>query len=343
MGEDPGREHVEVVGAHVVAVLRERAGLQRRNRQHERAGRDALQNAGVVASRLGDIDEGLPHGRRDVDLVLDDLASVENLGARNPRQHVARTGANLLEVFEDRELSGAVDVYHPDLEEEAVELRAGQRERSGQIERVLRGDDEEEVVELARLVVDRRLLLGHRLEQRGLHLGRGPVDLVGEHDVREDRSGSEEEAVRIRVEDARSRDVRRQQVWRELDTADRDDLIVRHIIDDAITERLGEGRLSGSRIILEEHVTVGEDRGDDQLDYVVASEDRPAQSIPDAVNDPVRALEVFDRRRQRVRDVFALVELEVSVHCGNRHRDCRKENGLSIPAIRRDRFVDEES
>jgi len=34
---------------------------------------------------------------------------------------------------------------------------------------------------------DRHLALGHHLEQRRLHLGRGPVDLVGQHDVGEDR------------------------------------------------------------------------------------------------------------------------------------------------------------
>jgi hypothetical protein len=34
---------------------------------------------------------------------------------------------------------------------------------------------------------DGHLLLGHDLEQRGLHLGRRTVDLVGQHEVREDR------------------------------------------------------------------------------------------------------------------------------------------------------------
>jgi hypothetical protein len=38
---------------------------------------------------------------------------------------------------------------------------------------------------------DGHLALLHRLEQRRLHLGRRAVDLVGEHDVGEDRAGLE--------------------------------------------------------------------------------------------------------------------------------------------------------
>ena len=39
-----------------------------------------------------------------------------------------------------------------------------------------------------RLVADRDLALLHHLEQRALDLGRGPVDLVGEQEVREHRA-----------------------------------------------------------------------------------------------------------------------------------------------------------
>ena len=84
--------------------------------------------------------------------------------------------------------SSASGIAERRLHEEAVELRLGQRERALVLDRVLGRDDEERVVEPARLAVDRHLLLGHRLEQRGLRLRHRAVDLVDEHDVREDRA-----------------------------------------------------------------------------------------------------------------------------------------------------------
>jgi hypothetical protein len=108
-------------------------------------------------------------------------------------------------------------VLHDQLEEEAVELRRGQRVGAREVERVLRRDHEEELVERVAGVVDGDLLLAHGLEHRGLHLGRGAVDLVGQHHVREQRPRAEHEALRLHVEDVGARDVAGQQVRRELD------------------------------------------------------------------------------------------------------------------------------
>ena len=77
------------------------------------------------------------------------------------------------------------------LEEEAVELRLGQRERPLVLDRVLGREQEERVGQRARLAVDRHLLLRHRLEQRGLRLRHRAVDLVDQDDVREDRARPE--------------------------------------------------------------------------------------------------------------------------------------------------------
>src|SRR5262249_51356643 len=63
----------------------------------------------------------------------------------------------------------------------------------------------------------RDLALLHRLQQRGLGLGRGPVHLVGDHDAGEDRSRPEREGGRRAVEHHRAHDVRGHQVGRELD------------------------------------------------------------------------------------------------------------------------------
>ena len=83
---------------------------------------------------------------------------------------------------------------HVDLEEEAVQL--GLRERVGafHLEGVLGGEHEERFREGVLLLRDGDSVLLHRLEEGALRLGRGAIDLVGKHQVGEDRSGLEAEA-----------------------------------------------------------------------------------------------------------------------------------------------------
>ena len=68
-----------------------------------------------------------------------------------------------------------------------------------------------------RVTVGRHLLLLHRLEQRGLRLRRGAIDLVGEEKIREDGTRLEAEDRVSLVVDRRARDVGGHQVGRELD------------------------------------------------------------------------------------------------------------------------------
>ena len=75
-----------------------------------------------------------------------------------------------------------------DVEHEPVELRFGQRIGPLLLDRVLGRQHEERVGQLVPLAADGHLPLLHRLEQRRLGLGRGAVDLVGQHDVGEDRA-----------------------------------------------------------------------------------------------------------------------------------------------------------
>jgi hypothetical protein len=170
-------------------------------------------------------------------------------------------------------------------------------------------DDEEEVVEGAGPVVDRGLLLGHGLEEGGLDLGRSAVDLVGEHDVGEHRARPEEEPVRVGVEDGRARHVRGQEVWRELDPAPGDDVVLGDVVDDGVAERLGQGRLARSGVVLEQDVAVGQQGDDDQLDDVVAAPYRGPEPVAEALEHAVRPLEIADGRRFFVGDVLALFEI----------------------------------
>ena len=110
-------------------------------------------------------------------------------------------------------LVGGVD---GDLEEEAVELRLGQRVGALVLDRVLGGHHHEAIAERAGGAVGGDLALLHRLEQRGLGLRRGAVDLVGEQRVGEDRPRPELELGAVRAPHAGADDVRGEQVGGEL-------------------------------------------------------------------------------------------------------------------------------
>ena len=89
-----------------------------------------------------------------------------------------------------------------------------------------------------------------RLEQRRLGLGRGPVDLVADHDVREDRPGLELELAPFLVVGVDPGDVARQQVGRELNAP--------HRAVDGPGEGLGEHRLADAGHVLDEQVPFGQ-------------------------------------------------------------------------------------
>ncbi len=71
-----------------------------------------------------------------------------------------------------------------------------------------------------RLAVDADPPLLHRLQQRGLGLGRRAVDLVGQHEAGEHRAVAEAELALADVEDVGADDVAGQQVGRELDAVE---------------------------------------------------------------------------------------------------------------------------
>ena len=108
-------------------------------------------------------------------------------------------------------------IAHRDAHEEAIDLRLGQRVGALEIDRVLRREDQEGEGQLEAVAFDRDLALLHRFEQRRLRLGGSAVDLVGEHDVREDRAGAQAERPVARREHVGAGDVGGQQIGGELD------------------------------------------------------------------------------------------------------------------------------
>jgi hypothetical protein len=156
--------------------------------------------------------------------------------------------------------------------------RRRKRIRPFLLDRVLRREHEERLGESIRLSGRRHRMLLHRLQQRGLRLRRRAVDLVGEDDVREDRSVHElEDAAPGRVillEQLRPRDVRRHQVRRELHARERQ--------LERLRDRLHEQCLREPWNADEQRVSAGEQRRDEVVDDVVLAHDPPADLLDEA-------------------------------------------------------------
>ena len=187
---------------------------------------------------------------------------------------------------------GRVAERQPD--HEAVDLRLGQRIRALVLDRVLRREHEERPRELVRGRLDRDLALLHALEQAGLGLRRGAVDLVHQHDVGEDRAGPELEARLALVVDLRADDVRGQQVGGALHA--------RELAVDRARERARQGGLADARVVLDEDVPLAQHRHGQVLEDFVADLDRLADVVRDAAGNGYRGVDL--RLRQALGDGF---------------------------------------
>ena len=136
--------------------------------------------------------------------------------------------------------------------------------------------------------VDRDLVLRHRFEQRRLRLWHGAVDLVDEHDVREDRAGPELELPLALVVDRQPGHVRRLQVRRALDPRRRRTL-------DRLGDRARQHRLRRPRNVLEQHVTPTDQGGQDELDLVALAVDDRLDVLEKPIGRGHRALKAIGR------------------------------------------------
>ncbi len=82
----------------------------------------------------------------------------------------------------------AIGIIHHDVEQEAVQLRLGERVGSLLLDRVLRCHDEKKGRQGARLVTHTDLTFAHGFQERALHFCRCPIDFIGEDEVAEDRA-----------------------------------------------------------------------------------------------------------------------------------------------------------
>src|SRR5207302_7676566 len=121
-----------------------------------------------------------------------------------------------------------------------------------------------------------------------------PVDLVDEHEVREDRPGPEVELAALRIEDGQARDVGRLQVRRALDPRARRP-------GDAADERAGEDGLRRAGGVLEEDVAATGEGREDELDLVPLAADDGGDVVEEALRRVGRELEGRVRLVEKVR------------------------------------------
>ena len=224
---DAVTEHVVADGAdvfrnHVAAALDEGVGLGSHGEADAGARRCSARNHLLEVLELVLLGEsGGEHDVDDVALdllvhvdVLDHLTGADDVVGLEQtvglREALGKVGAH------DKLLLVLLGVVDDHLEHEAVDLRLGQRIGSLLLYRVLRGHHKERLRQLVGGVADGHLALLHGFEQRALHLGRGAVDFVGQHEVGEDGALLDHELLGLLAVDERAQQVGRQEVGGEL-------------------------------------------------------------------------------------------------------------------------------
>ena len=186
------------------------------------------------------------------------------------------------------ELPGATGVSHRHADQEAVELGLGKRKGALVFDRVLGGEDDEWLGQRMRHAVDGDLALLHRLQQRGLGLRRGAVDLVGEDELGHDRAGPVFEATRLLVEDIDPGHVAGEEVRRELDALEG--------AADRARDRFGEHRLADPGDVLDQDVTAAE-QGDEHEEHLVPlANDDSLDVIADQARDSLDSAGIHQLR-----------------------------------------------
>ncbi len=164
------------------------------------------------------------------------------------------------------------------LHEETVPLRLGQRVDAFALDGVLGGEHQERVGHRISDAADGNVAFGHGLQQGGLHLGRRPVDLVGQDQVGEDRPELDVEPLGGRSVHPGADQVGGDQIRGELQA------------DEAAAHHPGQGlggqRLGQARGPFQQAVAPGQQAHHQPLDHAVLADDdalhleeRPFQQI----------------------------------------------------------------
>ena len=206
------------------------------------------------------------------------LEDLERVGVEDRADRGGRPERTL----HDGGLLGGAGIADDDLHHEPVDLRLGQRVGALGLDRVLGRHHEERAGHRVALAADRDLALLHDLEQRGLDLRRGAVDLVGEQEVAEHRAQLGVEVAGRRAVDPGADEVRGDEVGRELDAPERG---VEGLGEGADRERLGE---AGDA--LEQQVAAGEQGDEHALEHRVLADDHAPDLEQDGLGGRARVV-----------------------------------------------------
>ena len=155
------------------------------------------------------------------------------------------------------------------MQQEAIELRLGQRIRALLLDRVLRRHDHEQRRQRVGHGADGDLPLAHRFEQRRLHFGRRAVDLVGEHEVVEQRPLPEHERAVLRPIDLGAREIGGQEIRRELQAME--------VAFDAVAQDFDRARLRKPGRAFDEQVAVAQERDEHAIQQPFLADDETFQ------------------------------------------------------------------
>ena len=145
------------------------------------------------------------------------------------------------------------------------------------LDRILRGQHEERRRQRVGGVPDRHLHLLHRLQERGLDLGRGAVDFVRQDDVGEQRSFARHELSVLLVVDHRADQVGGKKVGRELDALE--------LRFDDIRQRLHRQRLGQAGDPFQQQVTTAQKADQQPVQERLLADDDLAHLAQDLVDE----------------------------------------------------------
>ena len=154
-----------------------------------------------------------------------------------------------------------VGIAQAQAHEEAIELRLGQREGAFILDGILRGQHGERTRHSVTDAAHGDLAFFHAFQQRGLRLGRGPVDLIGEHNLGHNGSRPVLKGAGVLVVDLHAGHIAGQEVGRKLNALERG--------ADRAGQGFGQHRLAHAGYVFDQHVAGRQHRGEHQVDGAV--------------------------------------------------------------------------
>ena len=273
MGQGKGNQFLNVVRLDVIPPLDGRLGLGSpvQGQGAARAG-PQLQLA-VVARRVNQAHDVAPEAVLNMHLP-DGPAQFRQRGPVH-RAGQGLDGMGLAQIAHHRQFMVEVQVAQPELEQEPIQLRFRQRERTFVLDGILGGQDHEGTAEAPRHPLHGDLALAHALQQGRLGARRGAVDFVGQEDLREGRAFNELELPGGLVEDRHARNVAGQEVGGALQPAE----------IDVECDRQGTRQhgLAHTGHILQQNMPFTQKGDHQQVDRVVVADNDVADRAADAV------------------------------------------------------------